>query len=436
MRDIESIPGLKPRLEAAYRLRDVLAGAPFMPFGPSHFADSRDRALANRLVTLALRRHGHIAVVLESVLAKGVPPRAGIFEAVLYLGVAQLLFAQDIADHSALHLSVEAVRRDRRAGRFDRLVNGVLRNVQRDADRWRALDPALLFPEWLASRWAARYGAGAIPDFAEALLAGAPLDLTLKHEDPDLVRALGAIPVLGRSVRLETRDAAVADLPGFAQGKWWVQDFAATLPALLLDAKPGEKVLDLCAAPGGKTAQLAAIGAEVTALDISPERMARVSENLARLGLSAKIVISDALDYTPAEKYDAILLDAPCSATGTFRRHPEVVLSRNEGDIAGRVALQRALIEKAAGLLKPGGRLVYAVCSLEAEEGEDQLGWVRQALPGLAFVPVTPDAIEAWPAAISGEGALRTHPGLAIPGTAGGAMDGFFAARFRLTPEV
>lgn len=242
--------------------------------------------------------------------------------------------------------------------------------------------------------------------------------------------------MLGQSVRLETREAAVADLPGFVEGKWWVQDFAASLPALLLDVKSGERVLDLCAAPGGKTAQLAAAGADVTALDISGERMARVSENLARLGLSVEIVIADALDYAPAEKYDAILLDAPCSATGTFRRHPEVILSRDETDIAGRVALQRVLIEKAAGLLKPGGRLVYAVCSLEAEEGEDQLDWVRQALPALAFEPVTPVTIGGWAAAISGEGALRTHPGLAVPGAAGGSMDGFFATRFRRKPEV
>ena len=174
------------------------------------------------------------------------------------------------------------------------------------------------------------------------------------------------------------------------------------------------------------------MGAEVTALDISPERMARVGENLQRLGLGAEIVVADALDYAPREKFDAILLDAPCSATGTFRRHPEVVFSRGEKDIAGRVKLQRSLIEKAATLLKPGGRLVYAVCSLEAEEGEDQLGWIKETLPGLAPEPVTPALCEGWGEAITPQGTLRTHPALEVPGGVEGSMDGFFAMRLRL----
>jgi 16S rRNA (cytosine967-C5)-methyltransferase len=429
LRDNEAIPGLKPRLEAAWALRDVLSGKPFAPFSSDKFADSRDRALANRLVTLALRRHGHISIVLDGVLSKGVPSRSGIVEAVLRIGIAQLLWATDIGDHSALHLSVEAVRRDRRAGRFDKLVNGALRNVQREAGRWRALDPVLLFPDWLKSRWADRYGEGMILSFAEALLAGAPLDLTFKSPDEDLARQLGAVPVLGHSCRLETRDAAVGDLPGFAEGQWWVQDVAAALPARLLDVKPGERVLDLCAAPGGKTAQLAAAGARVTALDIAADRMERVGQNLARLGLEAEIVVADALKYSPADKFDAVLLDAPCSATGTFRRHPEVVFSRSEKDIAGRVGLQRALIGKAAGFLKPGGRLLYAVCSLEAEEGEGQLDWAKIALAGFTPAPFAKGDFDGWTAPMTSQGAMRVHPGMTVPGAAGGTLDGFFAMR-------
>lgn len=429
MRDIEKTAGLKPRLEAAYRLKDVLSGAPFIPFGPEKFADPRDRALANRLVTLALRRHGHISLVLDGVLSKGVPGRSGLLEAVLRLGIAQLLYAPDLGDHSALHLSVEAVRRDRRAGRFDRLVNGALRSVQREAEKWRGLDKALLFPDWLKTRWAAQYGEAAILSFAEALIAGAPLDLTFKTPDEALARDLDAVRVLGASHRLESRERAVADLPGFADGKWWVQDVAAALPARLLGVRPGERVLDLCAAPGGKTAQLAAMGADVTALDISPERMARVEENLLRLGLGAEIVVADALAYSPGQKFDAVLLDAPCSATGTFRRHPEVVFSRSEKDIGGRVALQRALLQKAATLLKPGGRLVYAVCSLEAEEGEDQRGWAKTALPFLGEAPFEEADFEGWSAPLVGGGTMRTHPGLAIPGAGTGTLDGFFAMR-------
>lgn len=430
MRKAEEIKGLKPRLEAAYRLKDVLAGAPFSPFGSDRFADSRDRALANRLVTLALRHHGQITKVLEGVLSKGVPGRSGIVEAVLRLGVAQLLYAPDLGDHSALHLSVEAVRRDRRAGRFDKMVNGALRSVQRDIDRWRGLGPELLFPDWLAERWRDQYGEEALQGFADALVAGAPLDITFKEgADAALIDALGAEPILGASHRIVARDAAVSDLAGFTEGKWWVQDFAATLPALLLGVKPGERVLDLCAAPGGKSAQLAAIGAKVTALDISPERMVRVEENLARLGLSAEIVVADALKYEPVEKFDAILLDAPCSATGTFRRHPEVLVSRSERDIAGRVKLQRALLEKATSLLKPGGRLVYAVCSLEAEEGENQLDWALEALPDMTHQQFSAADFEGWGDALGERGTLRTHPALAVPGKANGTMDGFFAMR-------
>src|SRR5690606_24191548 len=201
--------------------------------------------------------------------------------------------------------------------------------------------------------------------FAERLIETPPLDLTLKAPDEDLTASLGGEPVLGASVRLASREASVADLPGFAQGKWWVQDVSASVPARLLGVKPGDKVLDLCAAPGGKTAQLAAAGAEVTALDISAERMERVAANLDRLGLAAELVVGDALDYRPGPVFDAVLLDAPCSATGTFRRHPEVLWHRDEKGIAERVALQRKMLAHAAGLVKPGGRLVYCVCSLE-----------------------------------------------------------------------
>src|SRR5690606_28141394 len=299
-----------------------------------------------------------------------------------------------------IHLAVESARADKRAGRFDRLVNGALRSIQREAARLLALPAALLIPDWLASRWSAAYGAEAVADFAARLTETPPLDLTLREADAELVAELGGARVLGPSVRLASRDAAVADLPGFAEGKWWVQDVSAAIPARLLGVKPGEKVLDLCAAPGGKTAQLAALGAEVTALDISAERMERVRANLDRLGLSAEIVVGDGLAYSPGPVFDAILLDAPCSATGTFRRHPEVLRHRDEKGIAERVALQRQMLAHAAGLLKPGGRLVYCVCSLEREEGEDHLDWAHSALKELSADPVRPAELDGWAAPI------------------------------------
>ncbi|WMT92360.1 RsmB/NOP family class I SAM-dependent RNA methyltransferase [Pelagibacterium sp. H642] len=429
MTNKHDLPGLKLRLEAAFHLRHVLEGKPFAPIGGDRLAEGRDRALANKMVTVALRRHGQIDAVLEQTLSKGVPQRAGILEAVLRIGVAQLLYMDEIPAHSAIHLAVESARADKRAGRFDRLVNGVLRSVQREAGKFSALPHDLLVPQWLQSRWRAAYGDGAIAAFAERLIETPPLDLTLKAPDEDLTASLGGEPVLGASVRLASREASVADLPGFAQGKWWVQDVSASVPARLLGVKPGDKVLDLCAAPGGKTAQLAAAGAEITALDISAERMERVAANLDRLGLAAELVVGDALDYRPGPVFDAVLLDAPCSATGTFRRHPEVLWHRDEKGIAERVALQRKMLAHAAGLVKPGGRLVYCVCSLEREEGEEQLDWAKSGLGDFVIDPIAASEIEGWDAPLSGEGAVRITPALDLPGKVGGGLDGFFMAR-------
>ena len=427
--DKRDLPGLKLRLEAAFHLRHVLEGKPFAPIGSDRLAEGRDRALANRMVTIALRRHGQIDAVLGQTLAKGVPQRAGILEAVLRIGVTQLLYMDEIPAHSAIHLAVESARADKRAGRFDRLVNGVLRSIQREAGKFTTLSDALLVPDWLAKRWNAAYGAEALTAFAERLVESPPLDLTLKAPDADLTASLGAERLLGPSVRVASREASVADLPGFAAGRWWVQDVAAAIPARLLGVSPGEKVLDLCAAPGGKTAQLAAAGAEVTALDISAERMERVAANLDRLELSAELVVGDALDYAPGPVFDAVLLDAPCSATGTFRRHPEVLRHRDEKGIAERVALQRKMLTHAAGLVRPGGRLVYCVCSLEREEGEDQLDWARSALKDFVVDPVGSDELDGWSAPIGRDGAIRLTPALGLPHGIGGGLDGFFMAR-------
>src|SRR5690606_37889973 len=191
------------------------------------------------------------------------------------------------------------------------------------------------------------YGEDAIDSFSTALLAGAPLDLTLKSADGDLIDALGAEPVMADTVRIDQRDRPVEALPGFAEGQWWVQDAASAIPARLLGAKPGGRVLDLCAAPGGKTAQLIKAGYQVTALDSDATRMERLKQNLARLDDTAETVVADAGNYAPAAPYDGVLLDAPCSATGTFRRHPEVIWHRSAGDVAGRVRLQRALLANA-----------------------------------------------------------------------------------------
>jgi 16S rRNA (cytosine967-C5)-methyltransferase len=300
--------------------------------------------------------------------------------------------------------------------------------VLREAQRRQAgvvVSAETLFPPALQAMWRAAYGDAALAGFAQALLEGAPLDVTLKAGDP----GLNGTPVLADTLRIVDRDRAVDQLPGFSDGAFWVQDAAAALPARLMRLDAGARVIDMCAAPGGKTAQLIKAGYVVTAIDREPERMARLSANLTRLGYAAELVTADALAYAPSAPVDGVLLDAPCSATGTFRRHPEVVWRRDRSDLAGRVALQRRLIAAAAAALRPGGVLVYCVCSLEPEEGEAQAEWAFEQ--GLDPLPVSAAELDGWAAPVTKEGFVRTHPGMVAPGAAGGTLDGFFVVRFR-----
>jgi 16S rRNA (cytosine967-C5)-methyltransferase len=427
----DSRAGLAVRQQAATRLQQVLAGGDFAPFSASEIADGRDRALANRLVTTALRRHGHINGAMARLLDRGPPKRAGSFEAQLRLGLAQLLYLPEQGEHSAVHLAVEAVKRDPRAQRYAGLMNAALRRAQADAQTLRALPRDMLLPRQLQERWARDWGREALAAAIDNLVEGAALDLTLRDADAELLAALGARPLLADSVRLDTRDRPVAGLPGFDTGRWWVQDLAAALPARLVHLPAGARVLDLCAAPGGKTMQLCKAGYAVTALDDSAPRLALLRENLARTGYAATLVEADATAYRPETAFDGVLLDAPCSATGTFRRHPEVLWHRGAERIANRAALQRRLLAQAAACLNPGGVLVYCVCSLERAEGEEQLGWIAANLPELVPDPVEPEELPALPGAVTAAGAVRTHPGLAVAGERRGTLDGFFVARFR-----
>jgi len=418
-------PGLALRLQAADRLQAVLGGASFAPLTAAELPDPRDRAVANRLATTALRYHGPIAKLAGELLERGMPKKSGRFEAVLHLSLAQLLFLPDLGDHSALFLAGEAMRADPKTQHLIKLMNGVLREAQRRRGSV-VVDAGALFPETLLVTWRSAYGDAAVEAFGRALLNGAPLDLTLKAGDPGLE---GAAPVLADTVRLTDRDRAVDQLPGFAEGRFWVQDAAAAIPARLLKLPAGAQVLDLCAAPGGKTAQLVKAGYAVTALDRDPARVARLSQNLKRLDYHPELVTADALDYQPDALFDGVLLDAPCSATGTFRRHPEVAWHRNPADITGRVDIQRRLIARAAACLKSGGVLIYCVCSLEPEEGEAQAEWATTQ--GLELLPIAAEELDGWAAPVTKDGIVRTHPGLTVPGEKGGTLDGFFIARFR-----
>ena len=420
-----------PRQRAASRLAEVLAGGDFIPFSATDIQDGRARALANRLVTTALRRHGHINASMGRLLDRGPPKRAGSFEAHLRLGIAQLLYLPELGEHSAIHLAVEAIKSDFRARRYVPLMNAALRRAQAEAEQLRALPYEMLLPRPLQQQWAELYGPEAVRSATENLVAGAALDLVLKDDDPALIEALGARRVIADSVRIGERDKAVSDLPGYADGRWWVQDVAAAIPARLLNVTSGARVLDLCAAPGGKTAQLVKAGYGVTALDNNPGRIARLRENLRRLDYEAEVIEADAATYAPDERFDGVLLDAPCTATGTFRRHPEVLWHRGAARIANRVELQRTFMRNAAACLRPGGVLVYCVCSLERAEGEDQLDFVAENVPELALDPIDPAELAGLPEAVTPAGAVRTHPGLMVPGDSPGTLDGFFVARFR-----
>jgi 16S rRNA (cytosine967-C5)-methyltransferase len=408
-----------------------LAGGDFAPFSASEIADGRDRALGNKLVTLALRHHGHINGAMARILDRGPPKRAGLFEAHLRLGIAQLLYLPEQGEHSAIHLAVEAIKRDSKIRHYAPLMNAALRRAQTDADELRKLPREMLLPRQLQEGWARNWGAEAVEAAVDNLLGGAPLDLTLKADDPALAAELGARPLIADTVRIDDRDKPVSGLPGYETGRWWVQDVAAALPARLLRLFPGARVLDLCAAPGGKTMQLVKAGYQVTALDNSAVRLERLRDNLVRVGYAADVVEADAATYAPAEKFDGVLLDAPCSATGTFRRHPEVLWHRGADRIANRADLQRRLVAHAATCLIPGGVLIYCVCSLERAEGEDQLAWIAANVPELVADPVVAGELPGLPGAVTAKGAVRTHPGLIVPGDKRGTLDGFFIARFR-----
>jgi 16S rRNA (cytosine967-C5)-methyltransferase len=309
-------------------------------------------------------------------------------------------------------------------------MNGVLREAQRRRDGdGIAVNADTLFPPGLLKTWRRVYGESAVEAFGAALIDGAPLDITLKAEAPAMVEALSGRPLLADTVRIDNRDRPVDQLQGYAEGRFWVQDAAAAIPARLFGLAPGSRVLDIGAAPGGKTAQLIKAGYAVTALDRDPGRIGRLRDNLKRLAYAAEIVTADMLDYGTATPFDGVLLDAPCSATGTLRRHPEVVWHRSAADIASRVALQRLLIERAALCLNPGGVLIYCVCSLEPQEGEEQAKWAVSQ--GLVPLPITAEELDGWAEPVTKDGNVRTHPALTVPGEKGGTLDGFFVARFR-----
>jgi 16S rRNA (cytosine967-C5)-methyltransferase len=396
--------------------------------------EPRDQGFAHLLVLTTLRRRGQIDALLKTCLQRPLPRAAARVHDLLRLGVAQILFLET-QPHAAVDTTVDLASAE--PGRFAPLVNAVLRRVVRERAALTvfANDPAINVPRWLWQSWVSAYGAATAQAIAVAHAAEPPLDLSLKDEaSRDAWQsALNAEVMPAGSLRLRGAGRIEA-LPGFAEGAWWVQDMAAALPArLLLDglARQGRghnaSLVDLCAAPGGKTAQLAAAGHAVTAIDIAADRLVIVRENLARLKLSATCLATDARRWKPAAPMDGVLLDAPCSATGTIRRHPDIAWAKSATQIQALCDLQASLLDAAAEIVAPGGVLVYAVCSLQPEEGERQADAFLRRM-GMQFqrMPVTADVVDGLPC-LDSRGDLRTLPcHLAEQG----GMDGFFAARF------
>ena len=435
------VPGLAARRIAADILDGVLHkhrtldeqldGAAAHP-GLKNLAD-RDRALMRRLVATILRRLGTLGHVLSRLLDRGIPTDAPRAQSALLIGAAQILW-MDVPDHAAVDLSVRLVQSDRRAAKYAGLVNAVLRRCAREGQPLidEVKSQMLDVPPWLMARWIAHYGEVVARGIAAAIGQEPSLDLTVKSDPGQWATRLHGETLPTGSVRTLLQ-GSVTMLPGFSEGHWWVQDAAAALPARLFGDVAGKTIVDLCAAPGGKTAQLVHAGARVTAIDRSPHRMARLRDNLARLALDAEMVVADGADWLDRNHdrgFDGILVDAPCTSTGTIRRHPDVGWLRQESDIAPLAALQKRLLQKAAALLRPGGTLVYCTCSLEPEEGEQAVLALLASEPAMRRVPIEAGEVADLSELLTAEGDLRTLPcHLPHDDPRLGGLDGFYAAR-------
>jgi 16S rRNA (cytosine967-C5)-methyltransferase len=434
------VPGLAARKIAAdildgvlhkhRTLDDQLDGAGAHP-ALKTLAD-RDRALMRRLVATVLRRLGTLGHVLSRLLDRGIPTDAPRAQSALLIGAAQILW-MDVPDHAAVDLSVRLVQSDRRAAKYAGLVNAVLRRCAREGlglvedVKSQVLD----LPPWLLARWVAHYGEATAKEMAHALGYEPSLDISVKSDAAQWASRLHGEVLPTGTVRTLLH-GSVAMLPGFAEGQWWVQDAAAALPARLFGDVAGKHIADLCAAPGGKTAQLAHAGARVVAVDRSPARMARLRDNLARLALGVDSVVADAVEWQDAEpgEFDGILVDAPCTSTGTIRRHPDIAWLRQEADIAALASLQKRLLQKAATLLKPGGTLIYCTCSLEPEEGDQAIAALLAAESGLYRLPIDAGEVAGLSEIVTPDGCLRTLPcHLPHADPRLGGLDGFYVAR-------
>jgi 16S rRNA (cytosine967-C5)-methyltransferase len=380
-----------------------------------------------------LRRQGELEHVLGAFLERPLPADKGYLWPILLTGAAQLVCLR-LPAHAVVDLAVETTRRDRAAHRFAKLTNAVLRRVAERGEQLLSSQDRLRLniPDWLWQRWSAAYGEAAARRIAEASLKEAPLDISAKADARGWAERLGGRLLPTGSVRLAP-GGRVEDLAGYAEGAWWVQDAAAALVTRVAGDVAGKTVADLCAAPGGKTASLVTAGAHVTAVDVSASRLSRLRENLQRLRLTAEVVEADAATWSPGRTFDVVILDAPCTATGTIRRHPDILRLKGPEDVVRMAGVQRAMLVQAATLVAPGGALVYSTCSLEPEEGAAQIEAFLGA-HGEDFDRVVISAPEIAGEAdwITPAGDLRTLPfHMSLEPDALAGMDGFYVARLR-----
>jgi 16S rRNA (cytosine967-C5)-methyltransferase len=392
-----------------------------------------DRALVRAILNSALRHLPQIEAIIGSLLQTPLPEGARALMHVLDVAAAQILYL-DIPDRAAVDLAVEQANLDPRNRRFANLVNAVLRRLSREKDVLLAQISSQIpaIPDWFFARLCDVYGRQHADEIALAQMSPAAIDLTVKSDPEGWAARLGGTVLPTGSVRLSSYQGSVADLEGYAQGEWWVQDAAASLPAKLFGDLTGKRVVDLCAAPGGKTAQLIMAGAEVTALDMSANRLKRLQENLDRLRLEATLIEANASNFEPDELFDAALLDAPCSSTGTVRRHPDVPWTKGMDDIRKLAGVQERLLRRALCVVKPGGIVVFSNCSLDPLEGEEMVAKVISTSSGVSRVPVSTTFLPDLREAVTAEGDVRTTPAmLKRDNVAEGGLDGFYACVLR-----
>lgn len=393
----------------------------------------KDRALVRAILMTALRFRVTISDLIARRLERPLPANAHTLNHILHVALAQMLFL-DVPDHAAVDLAVAHASDDPRTKRFSGLVNGILRSISRRKQTQlpKALEATTDAPDWLIERMKQIYGTDKAAAIFEIHRRPAPIDLSVKKLPETWAEKLGGIVTPSGSVRLEKLDGPITELPGYAEGEWWIQDAAAALPAMLFGEIEGLRIADLCAAPGGKTSQLASAGAKVTAIDLSKNRVKRLKENLDRLRLDAEIVCADITKFAPERLFDAVLLDAPCSSTGTIRRHPDIAWTKTFADIAKLSEVQFKLLQHAFDMVKPGGTLVFSNCSLDPMEGEEMVGKFLSEIEQAELWSIGAEEIPGGKEWITADGTVRTTPAdmdLGRPEISG--MDGFFAARLR-----